>query len=67
MEGVEPLLDGLLVIIDPAGGLAPVDEPTGHALITDVEVEDLGAGKNLLLELPALGYLARVAVDEEAL
>ena len=67
MEGVEPLLDGLLVVVDTSGRLAPVDESSGHALVTHVEVEDLGAGEDLLLELLTLGNFAGVTVDQEAL
>ena len=67
VEGVEPLLDRLLVVVDAAGALSAVDQPGGHGLVGDVEVEDAGAGKDLLLELLALGDLARVPVDEEAL
>ncbi len=54
MEGVQPLLDGINVVVHAAGGLAPVDETSGHGLVADVEVDDLGAGGDLLLELLAL-------------
>ena len=59
MKGVQPLLDGLLVVVHPAGGLAPLDQPLGHGLVADLKVEDVGAGGNLLLKLLALGYLPR--------
>ncbi len=54
VEGVQPLLDGINVVVHAAGGLAPVDETSGHGLVADVEVDDLGAGGDLLLELLAL-------------
>ncbi len=54
MEGVQPLFDGINVVVHAAGGLAPVDETSGHGLVADVEVDDLGAGGDLLLELLAL-------------
>ena len=36
------------------GRLSAVEEASGHGLVADVEVEDLGAGADLLLELLAL-------------
>ena len=67
VEGHEPLLDGGLVVVGPAGGLGPLQEPLGHGGVGDLEVEDVLAGSDGLLELLALSDLARVAVDEEAL
>ncbi len=57
VEGVQPLLDGLLVVVDPAGGLTSLEQPLRHGLVANLEVEDVGAGCNLLLELLALGNL----------
>ncbi len=54
MEGVQPLLDGVDIVVHAAGGLAPVDETSGHGLVADVEVDDLGAGGNLFLEFLTL-------------
>ena len=57
MEGVQPLLDGVDVVVHAAGRLAPVDETSGHGLVADVEVDDLGAGGNLFLEFLTLFLL----------
>lgn len=54
MEGVQPLLDGVDVVVHAAGGLAPVDETSGHGLVADVEVDNLGARGDLFLELLTL-------------
>merc|ERR1719486_291047 len=67
VEGHESLLDGGLVVVGPAGGLGPLQEPLGHGGIGDLEVEDVLAGSDGLLELLALGDLARIAVNEESL
>ena len=57
VEGVQPLLDGVDVVVHAAGGLAPVDETSGHGLVADIEVDDLGAGGNLFLEFLTLFLL----------
>ena len=67
MEGNQPLLDGLHVVIRAPGGLAALHQPRGHCLVADFEIEDVGAGCDFLLELLALGHLAGVAIDEESL
>ena len=67
MEGVQPLLDGVDVVVHAAGGLAPVDETSGHGLVADVEVDDLGARGDLFLELLALSNFTWVTVNQESL
>merc|ERR1711953_1311762 len=67
VEGHESLLDGGLVVVGPAGGLGPLQEPLGHGGVGDLEVEDVLAGSDGLLELLALGDLAGIAVNEESL
>ena len=67
MEGDEPLLDRLHVVVGAPRGLGPLEQALGHRLVRDLEVEDVLAGSDRLLELLALSDLARVAVDEEAL
>ena len=67
VEGDEPLLDRLHVVVGAPRGLGPLEQALGHRLVGDLEVEDVLAGSDRLLELLALGDLARVAVDEEAL
>jgi hypothetical protein len=54
VEGVEPLLDGLHVVVHPAGGLAPLEQPLGHGLVAHLEVEDVGARSDLLFKFLAL-------------
>ena len=67
VEGHESLLDGGLVVVGPAGGLGPLQEPLGHGGVGDLEVEDVLAGSDGLLELLALGHLTGIAVNEESL
>ena len=67
VEGDEPLLDGLHVVVRAPGGLSPLEQPLSHGLVGDLEVEDVLARGNGLLELLALSHLARVPVDQEAL
>ena len=67
VEGHESLLDGGLVVVGPAGGLGSLQEPLGHGGVGDLEVEDVLAGGDGLLELLALSHLAGVAVNEESL
>ena len=67
VEGDEPLLDRLHVVVGAPRGLGPLEQALGHRLVRDLEVEDVLAGSDRLLELLALSDLARVAVDEEAL
>jgi len=67
VEGDQPLLDGLLVVVSAAGGLGSLQQPLGHGLVRHLEVEDVLAGRDGLLELLALCDLAGVAVDEESL
>ena len=51
VECVQSLLDGFLVVVHSAGGLTSLHQPLGHGLVTDLEVEDVGAGSDLLLKL----------------
>ena len=67
VEGHEPLLDGGLVVVGPAGGLGPLQEPLGHGGVGDLEVKDVLAGSDGLLKLLALSHLAGIAVNEESL
>ena len=67
VEGHESLLDGGLVVVGPAGGLGPLQEPLSHGGVGDLEVQDVLAGGDGLLELLALSHLAGVAVNEESL
>lgn len=47
VEGRQALLDGLLVVVDAAGGLGAVQEALDHDLVGNLEVQDLGAGQDL--------------------
>ena len=67
VEGDEPLLDGLHVVVRAPGGLSPLEQPLSHGLVGDLEVEDVLARRDGLLKLLALSDLARVPVDQEAL
>ena len=67
VEGDQPLLDGLHIVVGTAGGLGPLEQPLGHGIVADLKVEDVLAGGDGLLELLSLGDLPGVAVDEEAL
>ena len=67
VEGDQPLLDGLHIVVSTAGGLGPLEQPLGHRLVADLKVENVLAGGDGLLELLSLGDLPGVAVNEEAL
>ena len=67
VEGDQPLLDGLLVVVSATGGFGPLKQPLGHGLVANLEVEDVLAGSDCLLELLTLGDLPWVSVNEEAL
>ena len=67
VEGDKPLLDRLHVVVGAAGGLCPLQQALGHGLVRDLKVEDVLARGNGLLKLLALGHLAGVAVNQEAL
>ncbi len=54
VEGVEPLLDGLDVVVHPAGGFAPLEQPLRHGLVAHLEVEDVRARSDLLFKFLAL-------------
>ena len=57
VEGGEPLLDGVNVIVNPAGGLSSVQETFSHSLVADFKVQDLGTRGDLLFEFFALRSL----------
>ena len=57
VEGGEPLLDGVNVIVNPAGGLSSVQETFSHSLVADFKVQDLGTRGDLLFEFFALRIL----------
>ena len=67
VEGDQPLLDGLHIVVSAAGGLGPLEQPLGHGLIADLKVQDVLARGDGFLELLSLSDLPGVAVDEEAL
>ena len=60
VEGGEPLLDGVNVVIDPAGGLSSVQETFGHSLVADFKVQDLGTRGDLLFEFFALKFFRKI-------
>ena len=67
MECDEPLLDGVDVVIGSSGSLGALEKSGGHCVVGHLEVEDVLAGSDGLLELLALSHLTGIAVDEEAL
>ena len=67
VEGDESLLDCGLVVVSSAGGLGSLKQSLGHGGIGDLEVEDVLAGCDGLLELLALGDLTGISVNEEPL
>ena len=67
VEGDESLLDCGLVVVSSAGGLGSLKQSLGHGGIGDLEVEDVLAGCDGLLELLALGDLTGISVNEESL
>merc|ERR1719427_2136808 len=67
VEGDEPLLDGVNVVVSAAGGLRALEKSLCHCIVANLEVQDVLAGGDRLLELLSLGDFARVAVDKETL
>ena len=67
VECYQSLLDGGLVVVGPAGGLGSLEQPLGHGGIGDLEVENVLARSDGLLELLSLGHLTGIAVNEESL
>merc|ERR1719427_2538555 len=67
VEGDEPLLDGVNVVVSAAGGLRALEESLCHRIVANLEVQDVLAGGDRLLELLSLGDFAGVAVDKETL
>ena len=67
VEGDKSLLDGFLVVVSTARGLGSLQESLGHGGVGDLEVEDVLARSNCLLELLSLGNLTRITVNQETL
>jgi len=67
VEGVEALLDGLLVVVHSARGLTSLEQTLGHGLIADLKVQDPGTWSNFLFKLLALGNLPGITIDQESL
>ena len=56
VEGVEPFLNGVDVIVNATGGLSTLEETLGHSLVFDIKVQDFSAGSDLLFEFLSLEY-----------
>ena len=67
VEGDESLLDGLLIVVSTARCLGSLQESLGHGGVGDLEVENVLAWSNGLLELLSLGNLTGIAVNQETL
>jgi len=66
-EGVQPLLDGLGVVIDTAAGLGSSHQSLGHLVVGSLEVHDCDTSGKLILELASLGDVPGEAIDEVSL
>jgi len=65
LEGLQPLLDGLWVVVLPPGALAAFGEALHHDSLRALKVEHQVAGAHPLLKLFGLGHRAGEAVDKE--
>ena len=54
MESGKPLLDGLNVVVNSAGGFSSVNETFGHSFVADLKVQDFGTRGDLFFEFFAL-------------
>jgi len=63
VEGLEPLGDRLLVVVDAAGCLAAVEKAPRHFRVGKVEVQNHLRRADRLFELNPLVHLSRVSVD----
>ena len=54
VESVEPLLDGINIVVNTSGRLATFQKTLSHGLVFHIKVEDFCAGRNLFLEFLTL-------------
>ena len=67
MEGDEPLLDSLNIVVSSARGLGTLEQPGCHGVVGHLEVEDVLARSDGLLKLLSLSNLTRITINEESL
>ena len=54
MESVEPLLDGLNIVVNTSGRLATFQETLSHGLVLHFKVKDFRTGSNLFFKFLTL-------------
>ena len=54
VESVQPLFDGVNVIVNATGRLTSLQEALSHSFIADFKVKNFGAGTNLLFKFLTL-------------
>ena len=62
VEGVQPFLDGLYVIVDAAGRFATLQQTPGHCFVTNLEVQNLRAGTDFLFKFLSLSDFTWIPV-----
>ena len=62
VEGVQPFLDGLYVIVDAAGRFATLQQTPGHCFVTNLEVQNLRAGTDFLFKFLSLSDFTWISV-----
>ena len=62
VEGVQPFLDGLYVIVDAAGRFATLQQTFGHCLVTNLEVQNLRARTDFLFKFLSLSDFTWIPV-----
>ena len=62
VEGVQPFLDGLYVIVDAAGRFATLQQTPGHCFVTNLEVQNLRAGTDFLFKFFSLSDFTWIPV-----
>ena len=67
VEGDQPLLNGVHIVISPARSLGTLKKSLSHGLIRHFKIEDVLARSNGLLKLLSLSNLTRIAINQVSL
>merc|ERR1719219_1716654 len=66
VEGDEPLLDGVDIVVSTSRSLCTLEQPGCHGLIGHLEVKDVLAGSNSFLKLLSLGNFTWITINQES-
>ena len=67
VEGDQPLLDGINIVVSSARGLGTLEQPGCHGLVRHLEIKDVLARSDGFLELLSLSNLTRITINQESL